>query len=72
MDIQETATAHRRDITQTWRDRTTLTVEEAAQVLGIGRSHAYRIAGTELPVIRCGRKMLVPTKRLQRMLGETE
>lgn len=39
------------------RQRTTLTVSEAASVLGIGRSTAYRMASTgDLPTVRLGRR----------------
>jgi excisionase family DNA binding protein len=39
------------------RQRTTLTVTEAASVLGIGRSTAYRMAVTgDLPTVRLGRR----------------
>lgn len=53
-----------------WRERSTLTVEEAATVLGIGRASAYAAAGKDLPVIRVGRRLLVPVGQLRRMLGE--
>lgn len=39
------------------RQRTTLTVTEAAAVLGIGRSTAYRMAlAGDLPTVRLGRR----------------
>jgi excisionase family DNA binding protein len=48
----------------------TVTVEEAAKLLGIGRSAAYQAAKTgELPVIKLGRKLLVPIVQLERLLG---
>jgi excisionase family DNA binding protein len=54
-----------------WRDRSTIGVEEAAAVLGIGRATAYAAAGTgDLPVIRVGRRVLVPVAALRRLLGE--
>jgi excisionase family DNA binding protein len=47
-----------------------LTVEEAARVLRIGRSAAYAaVRAGELPVIRLGRRLLVPRARLDRLLG---
>jgi len=49
----------------------TLTVEEAAELLGIGRSVAYRAVQTgEIPAIRIGRRLLVPRARLLELLGE--
>jgi excisionase family DNA binding protein len=59
--------------TTDWRERSTLTVEEAGAVLGIGRASAYTAAGTgDLPVIRIGRRVLVPVGQLRRLLGEIE
>ncbi len=48
----------------------TLTMEKAAEILGISRRSAYRAASTgELPVLRLGRRLLVPTARLLELLG---
>lgn len=48
----------------------TLTVEQAGQLLGLSRSSAYRAAARgELPTLRFGRRLLVPTGRLFTMLG---
>jgi len=52
--------------------RRALTIEEAAGVLGIGRSSAYAAARAgSLPTVRVGRRLLVPIGRLDAMLGET-
>jgi excisionase family DNA binding protein len=49
--------------------RPTVSVDEAAIVLGISRASAYQAAKNgELPVLRFGRKMRVPTAALMRML----
>lgn len=52
----------------------TLSVEEAAELLGLSRSAAYRAAARgELPTLRFGKRLIVPTRRLREMLGyETE
>jgi len=43
----------------------TMSVSEAADWLGISRAFAYElVARGELPSIRLGRRVLVPTKRL--------
>ncbi len=48
----------------------TLTIEQAAEMLGVSRYAAYRAASTgELPTLRLGRRLLVPTARLLPMLG---
>ena len=50
--------------------RATVSVEEAATVLSVGRCTAFEqaAAGT-LPTIRVGRRLLVPVPRLLAMLG---
>lgn len=53
----------------------TLSIAEAAELVGIGRNAAYRAAAAgELPAIRIGRRLRVPTARLLELLGirETE
>lgn len=48
----------------------TMTIPEAARLLGICRSAAYRaVARGEIPTIRIGRRLLVPTAKLYTMLG---
>ncbi len=48
----------------------TYTIEEAAKLLGIGRNHAYEAAKRgEIPVIRIGKRMLVPKAALDRLLA---
>jgi excisionase family DNA binding protein len=44
-------------------------VEEAAAILGIGRSAAYQaVASGELPALRIGRRIVVPAAALDRLL----
>lgn len=51
-------------------ERRTYSVEESAALLGIGRGAAYEAARKgEIPVIRVGRRFLVPAKALDRMLA---
>lgn len=48
----------------------TLTIEQAGELLGISRRSAYRAAATgQLPTLRLGRRLLVPTPRLLKLLG---
>ncbi len=48
----------------------TMNVEQAGQLLGISRRSAYRAAAAEdIPTIRLGRRILVPTARLHQLLG---
>ncbi len=54
-------------------DRLTLSVEEAAHLLGISRGLAYELARSgQLPVVRLGRRLLVPKVALERMLAKTK
>jgi excisionase family DNA binding protein len=47
----------------------TETVAEAAKQLGIGRNQAYEaVRRGEIPVIKIGKRLLVPTAALKRML----
>ncbi len=51
----------------------TITVEDAARLLGIGRGTAYEAARRgDLPVIRMGRRLLVPRARLFELVGAPE
>jgi excisionase family DNA binding protein len=50
-----------------------VSVEEAAQLLGIGRSLAYEAARRgELRTVRLGRRLLVPVAAIEHLLTETE
>ncbi len=56
------------------RPSATLTVTEAAELLGVGRNLAYEIAARDgelagVPVIRVGRRLLIPQARLLAVLG---
>lgn len=48
----------------------TLTVEEAAEILKISRQSAYAgVRKGEIPSIRVGRRFIIPTAQLMRLLG---
>lgn len=50
-----------------------LTVEQAAQALGISRGAAYRATAVgDLPTLRLGRRVYVPAARLEDMLSPRE
>ena len=51
-------------------DRLVLTVAEAGELLGISRAFAYElVARGELPVIRLGRRVVVPKAALLALVG---
>jgi excisionase family DNA binding protein len=51
-------------------ERKTMTIEDAAQVLGISRNSAYTAAKRgEIPTIKIGRLLLVPTAALDRLVA---
>ncbi len=48
----------------------TYSVEEAAKILGIGRSAAYQAVRTgEIPAIRIGKRLLIPVQALEQLLS---
>ena len=50
-------------------DRATVSIKEAAAILGIGLVPAYQAAQRgEIPTVRFGRRILVPKKALERLL----
>lgn len=52
-------------------DRRTVTVPEAAEILGISRSGAYDlISRGALPGLRLGRRIVVPIDQLDRLLDD--
>jgi len=52
------------------RDRAVLSVPEAGAVLGLGRSASYEAARrNEIPVLRLGRRRVVPVPLLLALLG---
>ncbi len=51
-------------------ERETLTVEQAAKVLGVGRNTAYQaVRAGELPAIRIGKRLVVPRQAIDRLLA---
>jgi excisionase family DNA binding protein len=52
-------------------EKRTMTITEAAKVLGIGRNNAYAAARNgDIPTIKIGKRVLVLTASLKKMLGE--
>ena len=50
-------------------EKVVMTVEEAAEVLKISRPSAYQaVKKGEIPVVKIGRRLLVPTAALSKML----
>lgn len=51
-------------------EQPTLTVERAAAILGVGRATAYTaVQRGEIPCIRIGRRLVVPTAQLIALLS---
>ena len=47
-----------------------LTIEQACELLGVSRTAGYKAAATgDLPTLRWGRRLYVPTARLLKLLG---
>ena len=54
-------------------ERLTLTVEEAAALLGLSRGSAYEaVRRGDIPTIRLGRRILAPRARLLELVGITD
>jgi excisionase family DNA binding protein len=50
----------------------TLSVPQVARILGVSRNHAYvAVRRGEIPAIRVGRRIVVPTHRLLELLSST-
>lgn len=50
--------------------KATLSIEEAAKALGIGRNQAYEAAHRgDIPIIKIGKRLLVPRVAFERMLS---
>jgi excisionase family DNA binding protein len=63
-------TSHRIPSHSLASERLVFTVGEAAKLLGISRAFAYElVARGELPVIRLGRRIVVPKAALLAMVG---
>jgi len=52
-------------------EKLTLSVEETARLLGIGRNLCYeRVKTGDIPAIKIGRRLLVPRRALEKLLEE--
>jgi len=52
-------------------DKLTLSVQEAAQALGIHKNTLQKLINQgSIRVVRLGRRVLIPTAELRRLLGE--
>lgn len=54
-------------------EKITVTVEEAARLLGISRSLAYEMARAgQLPTLKFGRRLVVPRRALEGLIEESQ
>jgi excisionase family DNA binding protein len=59
----------RRILDAQWDGRSTFSIPEAGKILGLSRWGAYEAARRgEIPVVRVGRRAIVPRHRLERLL----
>src|SRR6266478_5834999 len=62
-----------RSLAAQWDDRDAFSVEEAGKILGLSRASAFAAANRgDIPVIRIGKRLIVPRRGLERLLGATE
>ena len=58
------------DVAVDWQTRPTVPVDVAAELLGISRASAFRaVHRGQLPSIRLGRRIVIPTAALRALLG---
>ena len=61
---------NRKGVIKMGNDKLTLTVNETAKILGVGRNSAYEaIARGEIPVVKVGKRLLVPKTALEKLLN---
>ena len=67
----DTSALHGQDHDEDARaDRLVWSVDETAHRLGISRAHAYElIARGDLPSLRLGRRIVVPVRAIEALLG---
>jgi excisionase family DNA binding protein len=54
-------------------ERAVLTIEEAGRLLNVSRPTAYNLAKSgKIPVLKLGRKLMVPKASLDRMLSDVK
>ncbi|MGO8684178.1 MAG: helix-turn-helix domain-containing protein [Thermoleophilia bacterium] len=72
-DDERAAVSPAQSMLERLRSQTTCTIEQASQLLQIGRSTAYAAAHDgSLPVVRISHRLLVSVPRLLAMLGADE
>ena len=68
--LQQGFKARKTGVIKMENDKLTLTVDETAKCLGIGRNSAYEaIARGEIPVVKVGKRLLVPKAALEKLLN---
>ena len=73
MAPDKSAIADEVEALEDWRNKSTVTIEEGAPIIGVSRGPAYAAARTgEIPTLRIGKRLLVPVAALRRLLGEFE
>lgn len=71
MEHNTADTARTSPIVDELRSTPTVPVETAARVLGISRAYGYTLARSgELPTIKVGTRVRVPSKHLLKLIGE--
>ena len=56
-----------------WTARAALSQSDSATVLGVTRQHVAEMRGRgELRAVMLGRRVVIPTSEIRRLLGETE
>jgi excisionase family DNA binding protein len=60
---------YRRVLDEKWDGRSSFSVEEAGEIVGLSRASAYNAAKSgELPTVRLGKRLIVPRGMLEELL----
>ena len=68
-DFQAVTEALGRILDPKWDGRSSFSIQEAAEILGLSPWAAYRAAKSgDLPIVRMGKREIVPRVRLERLM----
>jgi hypothetical protein len=71
--VSELPAQRRGTLASQWDNRDAFSVEEAGKILGLSRASAFAAANRgDIPTIRIGKRLIVPRRALERMLGANE
>jgi hypothetical protein len=71
--VSEPLAQRRETLAAQWDNRDAFSVEEAGKILGLSRASAFAATKRgDIPVIRIGKRLIVPRRALEKLLGVNE